>query len=128
MTMGDGRVHLDPSAFRYLKQAATVVNQYSDRAAGARSRVEAALAAPNLFVGREGAALAKAVLHSGTSIHTAMNDAEATALDMAQVLRMADEACHSIRNVDEVISGMFDANAKAANGVPWKRETGGPPG
>jgi len=128
MAMGNGRVHLDPSAFRYLRQAATIVNQHSDRAAGARSRVESALAAPKLFVGREGTALAKAVLHGGTNIHTAMNDAENTASDMAQVLQLADEACDSIHNADEVISAMFNANADPPNGVPWKRETGSPPG
>jgi hypothetical protein len=119
-----GRVHLDSSAFRYLHEAADVINAFSDAVAEQRANVEAKLAAPNLFVGREGEALASSLLHGDVNIPSALVDVEATALDLALVCQAGDNACRNIRNTDEVASALFDLDAEMPSGKPWDLDPG----
>ena len=120
MAGSEGRVRLDSSAFRYLHEAADVINAYSDAVAKQRANVEAKLAAPNLFVGREGEALASSILHGDSNVPSALVDVEATALDLALVCQAGDDACRNIRNADEVASAMFDLDAAMPGGKPWE--------
>jgi hypothetical protein len=122
--MDEGRVRLDSSAFRYLHEAADVINAFSDAVAEQRADVEAKLAAPNLFVGPEGEALAAAVLHGDSNIPGLLVDVEATALDLALLCQVADEACRNIRNADEVASALFDLDAVVSGGRPWELDSG----
>lgn len=120
----EGRVRLDSSTFRYLHEAADVINAFSDAVATQRANVEAKLAAPNLFVGREGEALASNILHGDTNIPGALVDVEATALDIAMVCQAGDDACRNIRNADEVASAVFDLDAAMPGGKPWDLDPG----
>jgi hypothetical protein len=117
----DQQVIVTDGAFHYVPQLVDIINTYATKQAAAENQVSAALALDKIFVGPEGAALKKAVTTGEQDIHGALNDSRQTISDLKQLGLAADQALVDVRNVDEVVQGIFQ-RGQAVHGDPSKAD------
>jgi hypothetical protein len=107
------RVALGDGAFQYVGQFVDIINDYAGRQAAAQGAVISALGLGKIFVGEGGAALAAQILSGDQNVNLALTDTTNTIDDLEQLGLGADQALQGIRNVDEVVSGLFRPEALA---------------
>jgi hypothetical protein len=113
------RVALGDGAFHYVGALVGIINAYSTRQTSASNAINGALGLGKIFVGEEGAALKRQILDGTQNIHTALNDTVNTVDDLEELGIAADQALRNIRNVDQVVGGLFRAET-VKHGDPSK--------
>jgi hypothetical protein len=113
----NSRVALGDGAFQYVGEFVDIINSYAARQAAAKSAIDSALGLGKIFVGEEGAALREQILSGNPNIHLALTDTTNTIDDLEELGLLAEQALRNIRNVDEVVGGLFQQET-VAHGDP----------